>query len=317
METNRTLRPLPINCGSKVGESLVNSIDGRPDACLGGSTSAEGINSAMIVEDVSTKTQARVVKVLADLTRFDREEVTESVTEQSRLQELIIENDLLKHLFEAKMEYPSRNKSQIRFSGSSDGKGSSSAAGNGGNGQARPSWREKLVARDVPRVNSQGAAFDQVEVRDCVQGELVRNEDAGYKGVQSPAQNHHLSLDGQSEQWQIVKSKGKEKVIEEQPLRPEWNACDPFVYEVCVEGVVLWLRQWCNGSSSIFAACFVLSHATGFVLCGCCLFVAGGCSACWGCLVFCITMGASLQGQCVAGFCLALLLLGLAGAWSS
>ncbi|CAK9145714.1 unnamed protein product [Ilex paraguariensis] len=189
--------------------------------------------------------------------------------------------------------------------------------------------KQQSIAKENAYANSK--AFDQVEVRDCVQGELVRNEDAGYKGVQSPAQNHHLSLDGQSEQWQIVKSKGKEKVIEEQPLRPEvslsseiecsvkraWNACDPFVYEVCVEGVVLWLRQWCNGSSSIFAACFVLSHATGFVLCGCCLFVAGGCSACWGCLVFCITMGASLQGQCVAGFCLALLLLGLAGAWSS
>ncbi|CAK9171968.1 unnamed protein product [Ilex paraguariensis] len=152
METNRTLRPLPINYGSKVGESLVNSIDGRPDACLGGSTSAEGINSAMIVEDVSTKTQARVVKVLADLTRFDREEVTESVTEQSR------------------------------FSGSSDGKGSSGAAGNGGNGQARPRWREKLVARDVPRVNSQGAGMQSLTSSDHL-GNPKPNTGGGSNGL--------------------------------------------------------------------------------------------------------------------------------------
>ncbi|CAK9144668.1 unnamed protein product [Ilex paraguariensis] len=97
------------------------------------------------------------------------------------------------------MEYPGRNKSQIKLSGGSDGRGIFNAAGNGGNGQARSRWKEKSVTRDVPRVNSQEAATSiekqqsiekgntyanskassQVEVRDCVQGELIGNEDAG------------------------------------------------------------------------------------------------------------------------------------------
>ncbi|CAK9161850.1 unnamed protein product [Ilex paraguariensis] len=174
MEIDRHLRPLPINCGSKVNESLVNSIDGRPDACLGGSTLAEGINLTMIVEDVYAQTQARAGKVLADQTRFDREEVTESVIEQNSYHTI-----------------------------------------------ATPIEKQQNIEKGNASVNSK--ASNQVKVRDCVQGELVRNKDAGYKGVQSLTQNHHLILDGQSEQWQIVKSKGKENVIEEQPLRLEVN----------------------------------------------------------------------------------------------
>ena len=138
METDRNLRPLPTNGGSKAGDSLVDSIDGSPRASLGGNISAEGTNLAKNVEVVSVQAQARNEKELPGQTRFDREEVTESVIEQRRLQKLIIENDLLKHLFKAKMEYPVQNKSQNRLSSGNEGRGISGATGNGGNEHARP-----------------------------------------------------------------------------------------------------------------------------------------------------------------------------------
>ncbi|CAK9181616.1 unnamed protein product [Ilex paraguariensis] len=207
METDRNLRSFPINSGSKVGESLVNSIDGSPRVSLSVNTSTEGTNPIKIVEEISIQTQARIEKNLIDQPRFVREKAVELVTEHSRLQKLIIENDLLKHLFKTKMKYSSRNKSQNWLSSVSDGREISGAIGNGGNGQARPKWTEKSVTRDVSMVNSQGARIQPSTSSDHLGNPMlgarvlkVRNKDARYKGIQSLTQNAQLILDGQSEQ---------------------------------------------------------------------------------------------------------------------